>query len=64
LNVPGSGFVDGIKATLGGKSATVTWKDMNTLTRTTPTTSAGPQQLILTNPDGESISRDAAFAVQ
>jgi len=37
---------------------------MNTLTLTTPTTTTGPQQLVLTNPDGESISLDAAFQAQ
>ncbi|HXY00641.1 MAG TPA: IPT/TIG domain-containing protein [Candidatus Limnocylindrales bacterium] len=64
VTLRGSGFVNGIKATLGGESAAVTWKDMNTLTLTTPATSAGPQQLVLTNPDGESVSLDAAFTAQ
>jgi len=64
VSLRGSGFVSGIKAILGGKTATVTWKDMNTLKLTTPATPAGPQQLILTNPDGESISLDAALTAQ
>jgi len=34
---------------------------MNTLTFTTPAVVAGAQQLLLTNPDGESVSLDAAF---
>jgi len=37
---------------------------MNTLTLTTPSMSAGPQQLTLTNQDGESVSLDAAFSAQ
>jgi len=31
---------------------------------TTPAMSAGPQQLVLTNPDGETVSLDAAFSAQ
>jgi IPT/TIG domain len=60
----GSGFVNGIKATLGGKSAAITQKDMNTLVLTTPALPAGWQQLVLTNPDGETVSLDAAFLAQ
>jgi hypothetical protein len=37
---------------------------MNTLTITTPALSTGPQQLVLTNPDGETVSLDAAFLAQ
>jgi hypothetical protein len=36
---------------------------MNTLTLTTPALSAGPQQIVLTNTDGETVSLDAAFTV-
>ncbi|MGB7498101.1 MAG: IPT/TIG domain-containing protein [Candidatus Acidiferrum sp.] len=64
VTVRGSGFQTGIKATLGGKSMTVTLTDMNTLTFTTPAVSEGPQQLILTNADGESVTLDAAFIAQ
>ena len=64
VTLRGSGFQSGITATLGGKSAAVTFTDMNTLTITTPQTSTGAQQLILTNPDGESVSLDAAFLAQ
>jgi len=51
-------------ATPGGKPATITPIDLNTLTLTTPATSAGPLQPVLTNPDGESVSLDAAFLAQ
>jgi hypothetical protein len=47
-----------------GKPAAVTPIDLNTLTLTTPATNTGPQQLVLTNPDGESVSLDAAFLAQ
>ena len=64
MTVRGSGFPSGTRAIMGGKSASVTFKDTNTLVFTTPSTSAGPQQLVLSNPDGETVSLDAAFAVQ
>ena len=64
VSVRGSGFQSGIKATLGGKSASLTVTDRNTLVLNTPAMSSGPQQLVLTNPDGESVSLDAAFVAQ
>jgi hypothetical protein len=59
-----SGFQPGTIATLGGKVLAVTFKDKNTLTFTTPALASGAQQLVLTNPDGESVSLDAAFVAQ
>ncbi|HXR33100.1 MAG TPA: IPT/TIG domain-containing protein [Verrucomicrobiae bacterium] len=64
ITIRGSGFQSTTTATLGGKSANVTFKDKNTLLMTTPVLSAGPQQLILSNLDGESVSLDAAFVAQ
>jgi hypothetical protein len=64
VTVRGSGFQSGTKATLGGKSAIVKIKDMNTLVLTTPSVPAGAQQLVLTNPDGESVALDVAFIAQ
>jgi IPT/TIG domain len=64
VTIRGSGFQSGTKATLGGKAVTVTFKDKNTLTFTTPALASGAQQLVLTNPDGESVSLDAAFMAQ
>jgi len=64
ITLRGSGFQSGTNATLGGKTVDVTIKEMNTLTFTTPALSAGAQQLVLTNPDGESVSLDAAFVAQ
>jgi hypothetical protein len=37
---------------------------MNTLTIVTPTLSPGPQQLMLINPDGESLAFDDALFAQ
>ncbi len=64
VTIRGSGFQNGMKATLGGKSATLAFQDVNTAILTTPALSTGAQQLVLTNPDGESVSLDAAFALQ
>jgi hypothetical protein len=64
VTIRGSGFQSGTKASLGGTASTVTFKDKNTLTFTTPALSSGAQRLVLTNPDGESVSLDAAFVAQ
>ncbi len=41
----------------------VSFKDMNTLTVVTPSLAAGSQHLTITNPDGETVSLDAAITV-
>jgi IPT/TIG domain len=61
LTIRGSGFQTGTAVAIGGKTANVTFKDVNTLTVTTPVLAAGPQQIIITNPDGETAALDAAF---
>lgn len=61
ITIRGSGFQNGMQGTIGGKPAALTFVDMNTLTLVSPALSAGPQQIVLTNPDGETVSRDAAF---
>jgi DNA-binding beta-propeller fold protein YncE len=62
ITIRGSGFQGGIKVTIGGKAAAASLKDMNTLNVVAPSLSAGAHQIVLTNPDGESVSLDAAFA--
>jgi hypothetical protein len=64
VTIRGSGFQSGIRLTIGGKTATVTFKDMNTLTFSTPPLAPGPQQIVLTNPNAETYSLDAAFLAQ
>lgn len=64
VTIRGSGFQSATKATLGGKQVSVSFKDMNTLTIVAPALSPGPQQLVLINPDGESVALDAAFLAQ
>jgi hypothetical protein len=61
ITIRGSGFQGGIKVTIGGKAAAATVTDMNTVTVVTPTLSPGTQQIVITNPDGECVSLDAAF---
>lgn len=61
ITIRGSGFASGAMVTIGGKSATVTLKDMNTLTIVTPAMSTGAQRVAITNPDGTAVSWDAAF---
>lgn len=61
LTIRGSGFQNGATVIIGGKSAPATFIDMNTLSVTAPVLTAGPQQVVITNPDGESATLDAAF---
>lgn len=61
VTIRGSGFQNGATATIGGKFAVVTFKDMNTLIVTTPALTVGAQRVVITNPDGESVALDAAF---
>jgi IPT/TIG domain len=61
LTIRGSGFQKGTTVSIGGKSTTVAFKDMNTLTLVTPSMTAGAQRVTITNPDGESVSLDATF---
>lgn len=61
LTIRGSGFVNGVGLAINGKSATVTLKDANTLTTSVPALTPGPQRITITNPDGESVSLDAAI---
>jgi DNA-binding beta-propeller fold protein YncE len=61
ITIRGSGFQSGIKVTIGGKAGAASVKDMNTVTVVAPSLSPGMQQIVITNPDGESVSLDAAF---
>ncbi|HEY2461630.1 MAG TPA: IPT/TIG domain-containing protein [Candidatus Acidoferrum sp.] len=61
--ISGSGFQSGTTVTIGGKAAAVTFKDKNTISVVTPAMTAGARQIVIANPDGESFTLDAAFAV-
>jgi hypothetical protein len=56
ITLRGSGFV----VSIGGKNAVTTFKDANTLTFVAPALPSGAQQIQLKNPDGETVSLDAA----
>ena len=61
LTIRGSGFQSGTAVSINGKAARVTFKDVNTLQIVTPSLTPGPQQVTITNPDGEAVSLDATF---
>jgi hypothetical protein len=61
LNIRGSGFQSGTAVSINGKTANVTFKDINTLSAVTPSLTPGPQRITITNPDGETTSLDAAI---
>jgi hypothetical protein len=61
LNVRGSGFQTGTTVSISGKTAAVTFKDINTISVVTPSVTPGPQRITITNPDGESTSLDATI---
>jgi hypothetical protein len=61
LTIRGSGFQSATTLTINGKPAGVTFKDANTLLVVTPSLTPGSQQIAITNPDGETVSLDAAF---
>ena len=61
VTIRGSGFVSGTAVSLNGKSSAATFKDANTLSIAMPALSPGPQQIVITNPDGETVSLDAAI---
>ena len=64
VTVHGSGFNNQITATLNGNNATVIFVDDSTLQLTIPAAASGMQTLILTNPDGQVYTLEAAFLVQ
>jgi hypothetical protein len=49
--------------TLGGKAVKAVFKDVNTLTFTTPSLPPVTAQIAATNPDGETVALDAAYSV-
>jgi len=57
-----SGLQSGVTTTLGGKSASFTFKNVNTRTIVTPAPSAGPQQIVLTNPGAKLFRSTRLFS--
>jgi hypothetical protein len=61
ITIRGSGFQNGVKVAFGGVAASVTFVDAGTLRVATPALKSGAQQITVTNPDGETVTLDAAF---
>ena len=61
LTIRGSGFQPTTTLSINGKTVSITIKDAHTIQLTTPALAPGSQQLTITNPDGETVSLDAAF---
>jgi hypothetical protein len=61
LTIRGSGFHAATTVSINGKAASVTFKDVNTLSAVIPSLTSGPQRITVTNPDGETVSLDAAL---
>jgi hypothetical protein len=61
LTIRGSGFQSGTTVSINGKTAVATFKDINTLSVVTPGLTPGRQRMTVTNPDGETVSLDAAL---
>jgi hypothetical protein len=62
LTIRGSGFQSGATVIIGGKNTNATFMDINTVTVVTPQLRPGPQQITITNPNGDSYTLDAAFS--
>lgn len=61
FTIRGSGFQSATTLTINGKAAGVTFKDANTLLVVTLRLTPGSRQIAIANPDGETVSLDAAF---
>jgi hypothetical protein len=61
LTIRGSGFQSATSVSFNGKAAAVSFKDINTLSVVTPSLTPGPQQIVIANPDGETVFLDAAI---
>ena len=64
LTIRGSGFVAGTTVTIGGKPATCTETDSETLSCSVPSLSAGATPMTLANPDGQTYAFENAFTAQ
>jgi hypothetical protein len=63
LTIRGSGFQAATTVSINGRTAAVSFKDINTFSVLAPSLTPGPQQIVITNPDGETTSMDAAITV-
>lgn len=59
--ISGSGFSPGATLTIGGASATITNLTPTLIWATTPPNSAGSADIVVTNPDGQSVTAPGGF---
>lgn len=64
VTVRGSGFENGITATVGGVSASVSFTDTETIVVTLPAAATGSQDLVLHNPDGTAYTLENAITME
>jgi hypothetical protein len=64
VTVSGTGFQAGTSIGVNGTSASSTFVNANTLQLVVPALNAGPAQVTVTNPSGETYALDNALTVQ
>lgn len=64
VQIRGSGFTSGTNASFNGKTAVVSFADVDTLNVSVPGLPAGPVQVTLTKLDGQIYILDDAFTIQ
>jgi hypothetical protein len=65
VTIGGANFKDGAKVTVGGQPATgVKFLDANALSAVTPALPAGAHDVVVTNPDGQSVTSGGAFTAE
>ncbi|MEI6834771.1 MAG: Ig-like domain-containing protein, partial [bacterium] len=62
ISITGNGFINGTTVRIGGNSATgVNFVSSSSITAMTPAGIGGAQDLVVTNPDGQSVTLSSAF---
>ena len=64
VTMRGSGFDAGTTVSFGSQQAAVTYLDASSVMAVVPPLPPGPTRVTVTNPNGQSYSADAIFAVQ
>ncbi|HEU4913899.1 MAG TPA: DUF2341 domain-containing protein [Candidatus Saccharimonadales bacterium] len=64
ITITGADFQDGATVSLNGVGATATFVDANTLTFVMPSLPSGTVNVTVINPDGQSVTANAAITVQ
>ncbi len=62
--IAGTGFRQGAKVTIGGADATVSSVTDTSITVTVPAGTAGARDVVVTNPDGQGVTRTGGFTYE